>query len=48
MEEDPTVEVGDQSHLDRGLVEDYGDHRWGEGKVGTSQGEVLCGRRRHD
>ena len=48
MEEDLTGEEDDQSHLDRGSVEDYGDRRWGEGKVGTSQGEALCGRRRHD
>jgi hypothetical protein len=32
--------VGGQSHPDHELVEDYGDRRWGEGKVGTSQGEA--------
>jgi len=47
MKENLTEEVGDQSHLDHVLVEDYDDRRWGEGKVGTSQEGVLCARRCH-
>lgn len=47
MKDGLTGEVGVQSRLDHGLVGGYGDHRWGEGKVGTSQGEDLFDRRRH-
>ena len=46
MREDSTWGVGDQNHLGHGLVESYDDCS-GEGKAGTSQGEVLCDRRRH-
>ena len=47
MKENLTEEVGDQSHLDRVLVEDCDDRRWGEGKVGNAQEGDLCGRRCH-
>ena len=45
MEEDLTGGVDGQSHPDHGLMEGYDGRRWGEGKAGTSQGEVPCGRR---
>lgn len=46
--EDLTGEVGDRSHLGHELAEDYGGHRWGEGKADTAQQEALCGHRCHD
>lgn len=46
MGEDLTWGVDDQSHLDHELVGGY-DDRPGEGKAGTSQGEVLYDHKGH-